>query len=106
MIRLLMRNTRWPPLGLGLFRIASAPRSRSWRGLSAIVRMSHLLAWLDEFDKRLCDHAAVDLLEVLQSTLVVFGDLLRLPNAKRHHIITTQRKAITMGVTRQATISD
>jgi hypothetical protein len=96
MIGLLMHNARRPPLGLGLFRIASTSRSRSWRGLAAIVWMSHLLARLDELDEGLRDYAAVELLEVFQSTLIVLSDLLGLINAEIRCFIAPWRADFAM----------
>lgn len=70
--------------------------------------MSHLLARLDELDKGLGDHAAVELLEVLERTLVVVHDLLGVSNTKRHHIIRSTRGEIVTvrALVDQAIISD
>lgn len=85
-IRLLVHDTRWPPLRLGLFRVAGSTRGGSWGSLSTVVWVADLLAGLDELDECLGDHAAVELLEVLQSTLVVVHDLLGVSNAERYHL--------------------
>lgn len=95
-VRLLMHDTRRPPRRLGFFRIPSATRSRSCGALAAVVWMPHLLAWFDEFDERLRDPAAIELLEVLQSTLVVFDDLLRISNEKRRCLVTARRGDIAI----------
>lgn len=87
MIRLLVHDTRGPPLRLRLLRVARSARSRAWWSLASIVRVSHLLARLNELDKRLGDHAAVELLEVLEGTLVVTHHLLGISNAERHHLV-------------------
>ena len=60
-----MHNTWRPPLGLGLFRIASATRRRPWRGVTTFVWVVGLLVRLDELDEGPRDHSAVALLEVL-----------------------------------------
>lgn len=87
MVGLLVHDTRGPPLGLGLFGVASAARRGSRRGLASVVRVSNLLAGLNELDKGLGDHAAVQLLEVLQSTLIVIGNLLGVSHTERDHVV-------------------
>lgn len=81
-----MHDTGRPPLRLGLFWVASSSRSGSWWGLSTIVRVPNLLARLNEFNECLGHHAAVELLEVLQRTLIVTHDLLGVPDAEGNHL--------------------
>jgi hypothetical protein len=45
-----------------------------------------LLARFNELDKRLGDHTAVELLEMLQSTLVIAHDLLNISHANGNHV--------------------
>lgn len=86
-VRLLVHNTRRPPLWLGLLWITSGTGSRARRGLASVVGVSNLLARLDELDEGLGNHAAVELLEVLEGALVVAHDLLGVSNAQRHHLV-------------------
>lgn len=58
--------------------------------------MPHLLVWLDRSDECLRDHAAVDLLEVLQGALVVFGDIFCISNGKRHCLISGRGTVIAI----------
>jgi hypothetical protein len=86
-VGLLVHDTRGPPLGLGLLGITSGARSGSRRGLASVVRVSNLLAGLDELDKGLGDHAAVELLEVLESTLIIASNLLGFSNTQGDHVV-------------------
>ena len=81
-----MHDTRGPPLRLGLFGITRGTGGRAGWGLAAVVGVADLLARLNELDECLGDHAAVELLEVLQSTLVVVHDLLGVSHAERDHL--------------------
>jgi len=99
-----VHDTWGPPLGLGLFRITGSTGSRSsWR-LASVVWVSDLLARLDEFDKSLGDHAAVELLEMLEGALVVVEDLRRVSNTDRSCLITRRRVIVTIRVIGQAAV--
>jgi len=86
-IRFLVHDTRGPPVGLGLFGIASGTRGGSWRGLASVVRVSDLLTRLDELDKGLGNHAAVELLEVFQGAFVIASNLLGVSHTEGDHIV-------------------
>lgn len=86
-VRLLVHHTWGPPLWLGLLGVASGTRSRARRGLATVVGVSDLLARFNELDKGLGNHAAVELLEVLESALVVAHDLLGVSDAQRDHLV-------------------
>jgi hypothetical protein len=103
-VGLLVHDTRGPPLGLGLFRVTGSTGGRSsWR-LAAVVWVSHLLARLNELDKGLGNHAAVKLLEVLESTLIVVHKLRGVSNADRSGLITRGRIVITVGIISQSAV--
>lgn len=78
-VRLLVDDISGPPLWLGLFRVSLLTRSNYSTGL-ATVRMVCLLARLNKLDESLGDLAAVQLLEVLESILVVLKNFLSVSN--------------------------
>lgn len=82
-----MHDTGRPPLRLGLLRVTGSAGSRSWRGFAAVVRVSNLLTRLNELNECLGNHAAVQLLEVLEGTLIVVLYLDRVSDAEGDHLI-------------------
>lgn len=89
-----MHNTWGPPLGLGLLRVASGTGGGASWGLATVVRVSDLFAGLDELDEGLGDHAAVELLEVLQSTFVVAQNLSGISDTQGNHFVGAIRGAV------------
>lgn len=87
MVGFLVHNTRGPPLGLGLFGVASSARSGACWSLATVVRVFDLFAGLDELDEGLGNYAAVELLEVLEGTLVVRKDFGGVTDTQRHHVV-------------------
>jgi hypothetical protein len=96
-VRLLVHDTWGPPLRLGLLWVTSGTGGRSWWRLATVVRVSDLLARLDELDECLGNHAAVKLLEVLEGTLIVSHNLLAVSNAERNHFSGAVREVFTVG---------
>lgn len=108
-----MLDTSRPPLGLGLLRVTLLTRGRTSRRLASIVRVLDLLAGLDKLDKSFGNLAAVDLLEVLQSALVVGKDLFRVSDLQTNHVRSGGRhffsgfgEAISMQVMGSAVTAD
>jgi hypothetical protein len=103
-VRLLVHDTWGPPLGLGLLWVTSSTRGRSrWR-LATVVRVADLLARFDKLDECLGNHAAVKLLEMLESTLIVRHDLLGVSNSKRDHLSRTVGEVFGVGSLLRETI--
>lgn len=93
-VGLLVHDTWRPPLGLSLFWVASGTGSGSWWRLPSVVRVSDLLAGLNELDECLGDHTAVELLEVFQGTLIVAHDFLDISHSDGNHIRGCVRRVV------------
>lgn len=86
MVRFLVLNTSRPPFRLGLLGVTLLTRGRTGRRLAAVVRVLNLLSGFNEPDERLGNLAAVNLLKVLQGTLIVRKDPSSVGNFKADHV--------------------
>lgn len=81
-----MLDTSRPPVRLGFLRVTLLTWGGTSRGLASVIGMLNLLARLNKLDKGFGDLATVDLLEVLQGTLIVGKDLLGVSNLETNHV--------------------
>jgi hypothetical protein len=86
MVRLLVNHIGRPPFGLCLLWIALLTRRCSCGGFTSIIGVLHLLSWLDELNKCLCNLATVKLLEVLQGSLIVVEDFRSITDFEPDHV--------------------
>jgi hypothetical protein len=86
MVRLLVNHIGGPPFGLCLLWIALLTRRASCGGFTSIIGVLDFLSWLDELNECLCNLTRVELLEVLQGSLIVVEDFRSITDLEPDHV--------------------
>ena len=80
MVRFTVQDIGRPPSRFGAFGV-DAPRHAP-DDFASVVRVMHLLPWLDELDVRFGDGPTIQLLEVLEGSLIVPPQEVPITNSK------------------------